>query len=100
MGCSLAELEQRFTTDELVTWLADYQLTPWDEQRIEAVLANGFCALLTSWGAENVSPKDFIPVWDEGDEETIAKREAIARQMFKAEVLRRQKVAAKLVKGV
>ena len=60
----MRELEDRLGADELLEWMAFFELEPWGEERLEIMLAQ-ICSLLANqWrgkGQRAARPQEFLP---------------------------------------
>ena len=62
-GCTLNELNQRMTVQELITWFAYSQIEPWGARRMEASVAIAGSAICQSLGGK-VDAEQLIPKWE------------------------------------
>lgn len=83
-GCTLAEVEERYTIDEYAIWVAEYILDPWDEQRADLSRAIGAAAIANQWrDSLPIEPMDLMPNYDRPSPEDQQK---LAKEIFAAQV--------------
>lgn len=65
-GCTLSEIRERLTVQELNQWYAFTELEQWGDARADARIAVMGSAVCGSMGAK-VKPAQLIPTWGEPD---------------------------------